>query len=527
MAQAPSFVQAEGASSCCRGHRFPLQALGSPYRGPFKLSNCRSQPGFELHRSAGRGASKNKGLGRTQPRIAIPQKARQGLSSGLGHWGSRASRCPTFKILLQYLYTDQYHELEDCEGDDPDDLFWYNVTRVRDLLAAGLPQGPVDWALERGEFPIWTVGIVLVLFNQRKFLWVKRGCQASQKKGLTSGEVRGTSREVWWTPGKSGKLPGNLCTDAEFHSERTSREVAGNLPGKFGEPPGKSRDFPEARGSLTRFQRLAKFVSNSGGFYQFWETDWVRFRRSWFQTPSSVNYLVLTEFWRENSVSSSQPIICVPKRTHWVFLQNAPSLPQNSVSSLFQNSALETSFRTFPQTSGALPIFQGLSWFVLFLFLGLWRGPTRNIPERVRDRIWNCPQDTGPPPHPCLGFWENVGRVRDLLRAGLPCHMPFIPSRSGASQIWVHQNRANLCGCGSAFCSSPENRAIAWGPTPKFRKQEKGVLAKEVFTKSSVTPKETRWVHQIVHLGPKWLRRLLWSRQASDDNDNNIKRQWS
>ena len=39
----------------------------------------------------------------------------------------------------------------------------------------------------------------------------------------------------------------------------------------------------------------------------------------------------LSEFRGEDSVSSSQPIICVPKRTHRVFLQNSPSLPQNSV----------------------------------------------------------------------------------------------------------------------------------------------------------------------------------------------------
>ena len=36
-----------------RGHRFPLQALGSPY-GAFWLSNCRSQsPGFVLQKSGG------------------------------------------------------------------------------------------------------------------------------------------------------------------------------------------------------------------------------------------------------------------------------------------------------------------------------------------------------------------------------------------------------------------------------------------------------------------------------------------
>ena len=49
------------------------------------------------------------------------------------------------------------------------------------------------------------------------------------------------------------------------------------------------------------------------------ETRRRRFRRARFQTTNSVSFLVLTEFQGENSVSSSQPIICVPKRTHRVF----------------------------------------------------------------------------------------------------------------------------------------------------------------------------------------------------------------
>ena len=53
--------------------------------------------------------------------------------------------------------------------------------------------------------------------------------------------------------------------------------------------------------------------------------------RARFQTPNSVSFSGLTEFRGASSVSSSQPIICVPKRTHRVFSQNSPSLPQNLV----------------------------------------------------------------------------------------------------------------------------------------------------------------------------------------------------
>ena len=61
------------------------------------------------------------------------------------------------------------------------------------------------------------------------------------------------------------------------------------------------------------------------------ETGRIRLRRVRFQTPNSVSFSGLTEFRGASSVSSSQPIICVPKRTHRVFSQNSPSLPQNSV----------------------------------------------------------------------------------------------------------------------------------------------------------------------------------------------------
>ena len=48
------------------------------------------------------------------------------------------------------------------------------------------------------------------------------------------------------------------------------------------------------------------------------ETGRIRFRRVRFQTPNSVSFLGLIEFGGANSVSSFQPIICVPKRTHRV-----------------------------------------------------------------------------------------------------------------------------------------------------------------------------------------------------------------
>ena len=82
------------------------------------------------------------------------------------------------------------------------------------------------------------------------------------EKGLTSGEVRETSGEVRGTSGEVWETSGNPWIAVKFRRERTSGEVTEKLPRKFGELPGKSGDFPEARGSLTPSQRLAKFVSN-------------------------------------------------------------------------------------------------------------------------------------------------------------------------------------------------------------------------------------------------------------------------
>ena len=71
----------------------------------------------------------------------------------------------------------------------------------------------------------------------------------------TSGEVLGNFRV------KFGKLPGNLWIAVKFHSERTSGEVAENFRGSSGNFRASPGAFPEARGSLTPYQRLAKNVS--------------------------------------------------------------------------------------------------------------------------------------------------------------------------------------------------------------------------------------------------------------------------
>ena len=61
----------------------------------------------------------------------------------------------------------------------------------------------------------------------------------------------------------------------------------------------------------------------------------------------------------------------------------------------------------FPICSGTL---RGFSRFVLFLFLGLLRAPTRNSPERVRDTIWTFPEKSGKHPGletPRFSFSQN------------------------------------------------------------------------------------------------------------------------
>ena len=101
----------------------------------------------------------------------------------------------------------------------------------------------------------------------------------SEYKSCESGEGVRLARETGWAPAESRNLrgsPGNfqgslgnfwgtsalLLSSTVRGSQGISREVAREFPGRFGELPGKFRDFPEARGSLTPSPRLAKCVTN-------------------------------------------------------------------------------------------------------------------------------------------------------------------------------------------------------------------------------------------------------------------------
>ena len=80
------------------------------------------------------------------------------------------------------------------------------------------------------------------------------------------GNFRGSPGNFWGSPGNFRGTSGLLLSSTV--RERPGKSP-GKLPGKLGELPGKSRDFPEAWGSLTPSQRLAKFVSKQQCFERF------------------------------------------------------------------------------------------------------------------------------------------------------------------------------------------------------------------------------------------------------------------
>ena len=72
---------------------------------------------------------------------------------------------------------------------------------------------------------------------------------SNQRMGLTSGQVRGASGKVW----EASREPLDCCNN-KFHSERTSREVAGELLGKSPPCPSFPWSFRKHQGKPQKYQ---------------------------------------------------------------------------------------------------------------------------------------------------------------------------------------------------------------------------------------------------------------------------------
>ena len=94
-------------------------------------------------------------------------------------------------------------------------------------------------------------------------------------------DLRGSPGNFWGSLGNFRGSLGNFRGTSGLLLSSTVRELPGKSPknfrGKFfGELPGKSGDFPEARGNPTPSQRLAKFVS--GPIFPFFSAIFFPFR---------------------------------------------------------------------------------------------------------------------------------------------------------------------------------------------------------------------------------------------------------
>ena len=122
----------------------------------------------------------------------------------------------------------------------------------------------------------------------------------------------------------SGKRKENHQKNKDFPSLPKSLEKKGKTVEKNKKilERQKSKEIPK-----DKERKIRVFPSN------YRKTGQIRFRKVRFQTPRSVSFLALTKFRGENSVRSSQPIICVPKRTHRVFRRTHRVLPSETAHS--------------------------------------------------------------------------------------------------------------------------------------------------------------------------------------------------
>ena len=96
--------------------------------------------------------------------------------------------------------------------------------------------------------------------NSGEFVVRQERVQASQRKGLTSGEVQGTPAKSRELPGKSGRLPG---TSRLLLNSTVRFETPGKSPGNVRTGSGK---FWEVQGPLSDW---AEFVSSKA----YWHSD--------------------------------------------------------------------------------------------------------------------------------------------------------------------------------------------------------------------------------------------------------------
>ena len=75
------------------------------------------------------------------------------------------------------------------------------------------------------------------------------GVRLPRERGRPPGKSRELPGKFAEVAGKSRKLSGNLWIAIQFHSGRTSGEVAGKLPGKFGKFQGSPGTFQKLGGS--------------------------------------------------------------------------------------------------------------------------------------------------------------------------------------------------------------------------------------------------------------------------------------
>ena len=103
---------------------------------------------------------------------------------------------------------------------------------------------------------------------------------------------------------------------------RTSKQFSRNLrplwqPGVYNDTNCRTK-LPRKVYEFKNETSHQKHHENSPEHFKL-ERGRIRFRRVRFQTPNSVSAVLLTKRRGGNSVSSFQPVTCVPKRSHLLF----------------------------------------------------------------------------------------------------------------------------------------------------------------------------------------------------------------